>query len=95
MNWVLQNQNKGKQGLGFKKPLPLYNPKSKYVGLSCNMLCTFFGKIGHYKASCTIAAKAKNKNKRAAFPLWARKDLIHPFSYKKGPKLVWVNKSNP
>ncbi|KAF3677888.1 hypothetical protein FXO37_04662 [Capsicum annuum] len=28
-------------------------------------------------------------------PVWARKNLIHSFTYKKGPKLVWVPKVNP
>ena len=62
MNWVLENQNKGKQGLGFKKPLPPYNPKSKYVALPCNMLCTFCGETGHVKQKCINVSKAKAKN---------------------------------
>lgn len=75
------------------------------------MLCTFCGKTGHLRGNCSAVVKAKCNNvvkanhttvvktlaktKKTALPSWARKDLIHPFFGKKGPKLVWVPKSNP
>lgn len=32
--------------------------------------------------------------KTNSLPFWAKRDLIHPFTNKKGPKLIWVPKSN-
>ena len=46
----------------------------------------------------TAKNPVRNKNapnKRFSYlPLWARRNLIHPFTHIKGPKLIWVPKTN-
>jgi len=49
------------------------------------------------KLNPPIHTKWIKVNKKIAsnpLPFWARRDLIHHFSNKKGPKLVWVPKTN-
>ncbi|XP_070032920.1 uncharacterized protein [Nicotiana tomentosiformis] len=49
------------------------------------------------KAKPLVHTKWIKVNKKIAsnpLPFWERRDLIHPFSDKKGPKLVWVPKTN-
>ncbi|XP_070057648.1 uncharacterized protein [Nicotiana tomentosiformis] len=45
------------------------------------------------KKVITVKKHAPSYNKRV-FPTWTKRTLIHPFSHYKGPKLVWVPKSN-
>ena len=49
------------------------------------------------KVNPPVDTKWIKVNKKIAsnpLPFWARRDLIHHFSNKKGPKLVWVPKTN-
>lgn len=42
-----------------------------------------------------LVRKKNASNKRFSYlPLWARRNLIHPFTHVKGPKLIWVPKTN-
>ena len=36
----------------------------------------------------------QNKKSENVLPKWINRNLIHPFDQRKGPKLVWVPKSN-
>lgn len=75
--------------------------------LSTEDLCYTCGKTGHPTTECPKILKVLHKNmelvkmktlvcdKRNILPTWARRKLIHPFDHKKGPKLVWVPKTNP
>jgi len=74
-------------------------------------LCYICGKIGYPTTECLVANDFRIRNTKFAngnkfipvgrnrstnqLPRWARRNLIHPFDHKKGPKLVWVPKTNP
>ncbi|KAH0769701.1 hypothetical protein KY290_013682 [Solanum tuberosum] len=53
-----QKFNSGK-GLGCQKIEPPYNPYSKYVSVSDNLLCTHCGRNGHLKRNCESLRKTK------------------------------------
>lgn len=68
------------------------------------------GKLGHPTTKCPVAAKCRNRSTLLSkgnnykpvlrnrftnlLPHWEKRNLIHPFYHKKGPKLVWVPKTN-
>ena len=68
LNWLHKNHNRGKTGLGHRKPLPAWNPNSKYVGLPCNKLCFLCGMTGHIKNECSVAKDAVKKNEKSVLP---------------------------
>lgn len=74
-----------------------------------SLLCDICGNSGHSKESypkyrVTAENKAREtyktvqRNKytqrKTNLPKWTYRDLIHPFYQYKGPKLVWLPKSN-
>ncbi|XP_049406323.1 uncharacterized protein LOC125869989 [Solanum stenotomum] len=54
----------GKKGLGRRPIKPPYNPHSKYVSVSDNLLSTHCGRNGHLKENCESLRKAKEKHVR-------------------------------
>ncbi|XP_049399696.1 uncharacterized protein LOC125863713 [Solanum stenotomum] len=61
----LSNQSfNGKKGLGRRPIEPPYNPHSKYVYVSDNLLCTHCGRNGHLKEKCETLRKAKEKHEK-------------------------------
>ncbi|XP_070036121.1 uncharacterized protein [Nicotiana tomentosiformis] len=51
------------KGLGFGNRAPKWDPKSKYLTLPKNKICTHCDNTGHYKSECTAKEKASQKNK--------------------------------
>ncbi|XP_070047919.1 uncharacterized protein [Nicotiana tomentosiformis] len=100
LSWLQEHYNSNRREIGFENLPPKWDPKSKYLTLPENKICTHCGKTGHYKSECIAKEKTSQKNKKFVqgknrLPGWAKKNLIHPFAYRKGPKLVWVPKTNP
>ncbi|XP_049406072.1 uncharacterized protein LOC125869660 [Solanum stenotomum] len=61
----LSNQSfNRKKGLGRRPIEPPYNPHSKYVSVSDNLLCTHCGRNGHLKEKCETLRKAKEKHEK-------------------------------
>ncbi|KAK4731688.1 hypothetical protein R3W88_024676 [Solanum pinnatisectum] len=74
-------------------------------------LCYISDKIGHPTTKFPVANDFRKRNNELEngnrfihvdinmstnlFPIWVKRNLIHPFDHKKGPKLVWVSKTNP
>lgn len=59
----LSNQSlNGKKGLGCRSIEPPYNPHSKYVSISNNLLSTHCGRNGHLKEKCENLRRAKEKH---------------------------------
>ncbi|XP_075094706.1 uncharacterized protein LOC142173300 isoform X1 [Nicotiana tabacum] len=100
LSWLQDHHSSNRIGIGFGNLPSKWDPKSKYLTLPENKVCTHCGKTGHYKSECTVKKKASQKNKefvqrKNRLSVWAKKNLIHHFVYRKGPKLVWVPKTNP
>ncbi|XP_070032385.1 uncharacterized protein [Nicotiana tomentosiformis] len=106
------NSGGNRHGIGFQKEKNPKNPRSKYVTVPDNWLCTHCGNTRHVKKTCKVRFQSQQKNKvfaekvtiakkpapsynKRVLPAWTKRTLIHPFSHYKGPKLVWVLKSNP
>jgi len=65
----MSNQSfNGKKRLGRRPIEPPYNPHSKYVSVSDNLLCTHCGRNGHLKENCEILRKAKERHERFVRP---------------------------
>ena len=95
----LGNNNRNiKTGIGYEQSIN-GNP----------MFCIICGILGHSKQYCPKYKASAENNARGTYktvqrnrytqrknnlPKWAYRDLIHPFCQYKGPKLVWVPKSN-
>ena len=83
------------------KSLCTHCGNSVHLKNQCKALFEAFQKnVKFTKKEKTDTAKnlVRNKNapnKRFSYlPLWARRNLIHPFTHIKGPKLIWVPKTN-
>ena len=83
------------------KSLCTHCGNSGHLKNQCKVLFEAFQKnVKFTKKEKTDTAKnlVRNKNspnKRFSYlPLWARRNLIHPFIHIKGPKLIWVPKTN-
>ncbi|XP_070009568.1 uncharacterized protein [Nicotiana sylvestris] len=63
LSWLHEHHSSNKRGLGYGIPAPKWDPKSKYLTLPENKICTYCGKIGHYKSECIAKEKASQKNK--------------------------------
>ncbi|XP_070013538.1 uncharacterized protein [Nicotiana sylvestris] len=100
LSWLQEHHSSNKRGLGYETQAPKWDSRSKYLTLPENKICTHCVKAGHYKNECNAKEKASQKNKvfvqeKNKLPGWARRNLIHPFAYRKGSKPVWVPKTNP
>ncbi|XP_070014719.1 uncharacterized protein [Nicotiana sylvestris] len=51
LSWLQEHHSSNKRGLGFGNPAPKWDPKSKYLTLSENKICTHCGKTDHYKVN--------------------------------------------
>ncbi|XP_015158487.1 uncharacterized protein [Solanum tuberosum] len=61
----LENQRfNNKKGLGCRQIEPPYNPHSKYVSVSDNLLCIHCGKNGHLKEKCEILRGVKERQEK-------------------------------
>ncbi|XP_049397273.1 uncharacterized protein LOC125861406 [Solanum stenotomum] len=61
----LANQKfNNRKGLGCRQIEPPYNPYSKYVSVSDNLLCTHYGKNGHMKEKCEILRGVKERQEK-------------------------------
>ncbi|XP_070014366.1 uncharacterized protein [Nicotiana sylvestris] len=49
LSWLQEHHSSNKRGLGFGNPSPKWDPKSKYLTLSENKICTHCDNTGHYK----------------------------------------------
>ncbi|XP_027774342.1 uncharacterized protein LOC114078040 [Solanum pennellii] len=83
------------------KSLCTHCGNSGHLKNQCKALFEAFQKnVKFTKKEKTDTAKnlVRNKNapnKRFSYlPFWARRNLIHPFTHIKGPKLIWVPKTN-
>ncbi|XP_049349519.1 uncharacterized protein LOC125814108 [Solanum verrucosum] len=61
---ILESNFNGKKRLGRRPIEPPYNPHSKYVYVSDNLLCTHCGRNGHLKEKCVTLRKAKEKHEK-------------------------------
>ncbi|GAB2300154.1 hypothetical protein Dimus_038605 [Dionaea muscipula] len=91
--WLYGTQCKKRTGLGFKEKSKTWNPKGKYVGLPEYKTCMFCGNGGHETSECLKRSMALERNLCYVRQIWVRKDSFYA-SHKKGPKQVWVPKSN-
>ena len=83
------------------KSLCTHCGNSGHLKNQCKALFEAFQKnVKFTKKEKTDTAKNLVRNKNAPYkrfsylPLWARRNLIHPFTHIKGPKLIWVPKTN-
>ncbi|XP_070044908.1 intracellular protein transport protein USO1-like [Nicotiana tomentosiformis] len=63
LSWLQEHYSSNRRGLGFGNQLPKWYPKSKYLTLPENKICTHCGKTGHYKSECNAKERASQKNK--------------------------------
>lgn len=100
----MQNDSNNRQWLGHKKVKITYNPKSNYISVPRNSLCTHRGSNSHLKDLPTIKLKAIWKNikydekirtmkfgssfVKTRLPRWTKTNLIHHLTQKKGPKPI-------
>ncbi|XP_070020007.1 uncharacterized protein [Nicotiana sylvestris] len=54
LSWLQEHHNSNKRGLGYGTPAPKCDPKSKYITLPENKICTHCGKTGHYKCEFQV-----------------------------------------
>ena len=94
LNWPNTHHKQGKKDLGFVNEHTVYPVNRKYVGLSKNTVCFYCGKTGHYRYACSSRKYAIERNLIYVKQIWVRKDEIC-MSNGKGPKWIWVPKTNP
>ncbi|XP_070028917.1 uncharacterized protein [Nicotiana sylvestris] len=63
LSWLQEHHRRNKRGLGYGTQALKWDPKSKYLTLTENKICTHCGKIDHYKNECNAKEKASQKNK--------------------------------
>jgi len=63
LSWLPEHQSNNRRGIGFGNLPPKWDPKSKYLTLPENTICTHCGKTGHYKDSCKAKFQSQQKNK--------------------------------
>ncbi|XP_070056591.1 uncharacterized protein [Nicotiana tomentosiformis] len=51
LSWLHEHHSRNRRGLGFGNLPPKWDPKSKYLTLPENKICTHCGKTGHYKSN--------------------------------------------
>ena len=93
-----KNTRNIRTGIGYEQPM-----------IENSLLCIICSNSGHSKENCPKYRVSVEKKARGIYktvqrnrytqrknnlPKWAHRDLIHPFYQYKGPKLVWVPKSN-
>ncbi|XP_070013483.1 uncharacterized protein [Nicotiana sylvestris] len=61
LSWVQEHHSSNRRGLGFGNLSPKWDPKSKYLTLPKNKICTHCGKTCHFKSECTSREKAQVK----------------------------------
>lgn len=69
-------------------------PKRKYVDLPEYLICNFCGNNGRLIDDFNIKKKRVAKNVRYVSQIWVRKNLLEAPRKKKGPKQIWVPKTN-
>ena len=95
-----------KAGLGFHKSLDAYQDLCYICGNLGHPTTECPVAAKSRSSSLNLANKLSQTKKRITkigqrnrshklLPAWARRNLIQPFTHKKGPKLVWVPKVNP
>jgi len=94
LKWLSNHHNQGRKGLGFQPKHTFYPRYSKYVGLLENIVCFHCGKIGHVRYTCPSRNNTFERNLIHIKQIWVRKDEIC-MSNGKGPKWIWVPKTNP
>ncbi|XP_070026701.1 intracellular protein transport protein USO1-like [Nicotiana sylvestris] len=85
LSWLQEHHSSNKRGLGYGTQAPKWDPKSKYLTLLENKVCTHCGKTGHYKSECNTKEKASQKNK--AFV--QEKHMLHGWVQVKGKSQIW------
>ncbi|XP_070039127.1 uncharacterized protein [Nicotiana tomentosiformis] len=58
LSWLQEHHSSNRRELGFGNFEPKCDPKSKYLTLPENKICTHCGNTGHYKSECTAKEKA-------------------------------------
>jgi hypothetical protein len=98
--------NQGKVGLGYNKrgTRTDWSPREttwirefqrgKYVMSKDMHVCYHCGKDGHKIHECPAKKISVNKNKKHVKLVWKRKDQLNENVVEKGPKKVWVPKTN-
>ncbi|XP_070057463.1 uncharacterized protein [Nicotiana tomentosiformis] len=61
LSWLQEYYSSNRRGLGFGNQLPKWYPKSKYLTLPENKICTHCGKTGHYKSECNAKERVQVK----------------------------------
>lgn len=61
---LASQQFNSRKGLGCRQIEPPYNPHSKYVSVSDNLLCTHYDKTGHLKEQCEKLRKVKESQEK-------------------------------
>ncbi|XP_070017456.1 uncharacterized protein [Nicotiana sylvestris] len=62
LSWLHEHHSSNKRGLSYGTPAPKWDPKSKYLTLPENIICTHCGKTGHYKSEFIAKEKGKRVN---------------------------------
>lgn len=62
LSWLQEHHSSNRRGIGFGNLPPKWDPKSKYLTLPNNKICTHGGNTGYYKSECTAKEKASQKN---------------------------------
>ncbi|XP_070020686.1 uncharacterized protein [Nicotiana sylvestris] len=60
LSWLHEHHSSNKRGLGYETPGPKSDPKSKYLTLPENIICTHCDKTGHYLQKKRLAKRIKN-----------------------------------
>jgi len=103
---TLSRGNRGKAGLGYTRQRTRTNwsprettwikeyQRGKYVMTKEMHVCFHCGKNGHKIHECPAKRFSANKNSKSVKYVWIRKDQQDVNVVEKGPKSVWVPKSN-
>lgn len=97
LDWLNSHHNRSKKGLGFVKKQTVWPNSRKYVSLLENILCYHCNNTEHYRHyrhTCLREIKLLNEMSHLKV-LWVRKAEIKSVLNRKGPKWIWVPKSNP